>query len=194
MRKPWEVYLNEIACHPDPQPICASTPLGIWADATLQAEQDLLDMGFIQPVGFRMAGPVEQRELLPIYALTTKGRKHWTQMVEAGFIRPAAAKRELPFPSWKHYVGALVRLPLTVFELAEIPWNWDRLKEWEEANRSNAKREGPPGPSPRMVHRETLLRQYLDPWTNAFKEKLSTRDKCWMAPYGDVDAMHLGPA
>jgi hypothetical protein len=113
--------LDEFALSPDPMPWSKPGGLRIGIQSQHEGTLRLLVKGYIKPAGLIYSAWVEET-----YVITDAGRKYWKEHIEGGRSRPPTASR---ISRWTHAQKAVARSPIDVWDLARVPWTWDKAKE-----------------------------------------------------------------
>lgn len=123
----WEQMLEEYVLHPEPMAWyeLPATKLRMLIHEQFDAVQTLADKGYVE-----WAGVVCKQWKDTLYRITPEGRSYWEANVKGRRHRPSSAG---PVPRWTSAQLAVAQSPVSVWDLARVPFTWDKKKEQQES-------------------------------------------------------------
>ena len=130
--EPWEQMLDEYALHQDPMPWYRVKGLRMSDADQFDGVLECVKRGFLE-----RAGSVKEEWKDVLYRITDEGLSHWTKFIRGKRTRPSKASE---VPRWRRAQLAAAYSPTSVFDLARVPYRWDKkaeqMKEFGECEKS----------------------------------------------------------
>lgn len=119
----WEEMLDEYALHPEGMPWfhVSSSGLRMRVSEQFDAVQECVSRGYLV-----WAGVACRQWKESIYQITPAGRAYWEQNIKGKRKRPTSAD---PIPRWSTAQRAAAESPVSVWDLARVPFLWDKKSE-----------------------------------------------------------------
>lgn len=121
----WEEMLDEYAIRPEAMPWYHVRGMRTTIAEQFEAVQECVKRGYLE-----WAGSVRKEWKDTLYRVSPEGRAYWEANIKGQRRRPRAAD---PVPRWTTAQLAAAQSPVSVFDLARAPWNWNkRLEQMKE--------------------------------------------------------------